>query len=62
MTVLTVERAPAKIKPLLHPNVEIMIATAMIDAPDGPKITSAVAEPTRSEGTVWIPSKGNATR
>ena len=34
--------------PLLQPNVEIMISTAMIIAPDAPKMTSAAAAPTRS--------------
>ncbi len=39
------------ISPLLHPKVEIIIATAIIAAPAPGKITSAVAEPTRSLGT-----------
>src|SRR6266496_111972 len=34
--------------PLQHPNVEIMIATAMIAAPALPNITSIAAVPTRS--------------
>ena len=38
------------IRPLLQPKVEIMIATAMMTAPAPGKMTSAVAEPTRSLG------------
>src|SRR5213080_4683317 len=50
--------ARARIRPLLQPNVEIMIATAMIAAPCPEKTTSAVAEATRSAGTVLIVSIG----
>src|SRR5215210_4348696 len=55
-------RAPARINPLLQPKVEIIIAIAMMRAPEPLKITSAVAEATRSLLTVWIVSNGSVTR
>src|SRR5262245_65434365 len=48
--------------PLQQPNVEIMIATAMMPAPAPPNITSIAAVPTRSSGACWILSNGNTQR
>ena len=47
-----VTRAPARINPLLQPNVEMMIAPAISIAPVGPKIAFNAALATRSSGAV----------
>src|SRR3989442_15076950 len=49
-------------RPLLQPNVEIMIATAMMYSPALPRIASSAAVPTRSCGAVAIASAGGAFR
>ena len=48
--------------PLLQPNVEIMIATAMIATPAPGTIASTVAVATRSDAAVWICVKLSVTR
>src|SRR5581483_9227208 len=48
--------------PLQQPNVEIMIATAMMPAPAPPNITCIAAVPTRSSGAYWILASGNTQR
>src|SRR2546427_12330861 len=49
-------------RPLLQPNVEIMIATAMMYSPALPRIASSAAVPTRSCGAVAVASAGRTVR
>src|SRR5258708_29040362 len=55
-------REPARISPLLQPNVGIIIAPAISDAPIGPKMAFNAAVATRSSGAFWICDSGSANR
>src|SRR5580704_10438709 len=55
-------REPARISPLLQPNVEIMMAIAIIHAPLAPKTAESAAVATRSSGAFWICARGSAHR
>ncbi|OFW14513.1 MAG: hypothetical protein A3H29_03700 [Acidobacteria bacterium RIFCSPLOWO2_02_FULL_67_21] len=54
--------APARIRPLLQPKVEIMMAAAIRATPAPGKMASSVAVATRSDGACWIASSGSVTR
>jgi hypothetical protein len=47
---------------LLQPKVETMIASAMIVAPAGPKMTPRAAVATRSSGACWMAASGSVHR
>src|SRR5580704_19274223 len=55
-------REPARISPLLQPNVEIMMAIAIIQAPLAPNTAESAAVATRSSGAFWICASGSAHR
>ncbi len=46
----------------MQPNVETMMASAMIAVPEPGRITSRAAVATRSEGACWIAASGSVTR